>query len=169
MNTRVWVFFRQLLQERPGFLLVFGMLGPWLSDTETDVFISLIPYKRVLIGISGNGKHVRGVVRTSPRRTVFDVVVSGHKFCDHCNRIGRILGQKICGSEPTHSSSATVQLSIGFHSANLLPTARTQERRYCYQPWRTGWLNGLYQVFRSSYSVPQSLICSSSRAPFSAC
>lgn len=118
MNTSLGVFLRQLLQDWPGGFLPLGMLAPWLSYSAR-ICCELSNTKRLFLE-SKTVQNIREVVCTSPRRTVFYIIISRHMFCNHRDFVRGIFGQEICGSESSHSGSEqlVVRSAIGRSRVN---------------------------------------------------
>lgn len=119
VNTGIGVFFRQFLQDWPGGFLIFCMLAAWLPDSGN-------------MSVSFSATHwivttVREVVSTGPWGTVFDIIVPRHMLRNHGNRVGGVLRQEKCGSQPANSGSKqrVSQRSVSL-APSIVPVVRTR-------------------------------------------
>lgn len=57
--------------------------------------------------------NIREVIGTSPRRTVFDIIIAGHMFRDYRDAVGGNLRQQIGGGKARNTSAVNC-LSVSF-------------------------------------------------------
>lgn len=96
MNPSFWDIFRQSRQLRPGVSLISASFFGSYSVSE---------FMRADIDQMCGGRNSREVICASPRRSIFDIIITRHVLGKNCDLIRRVLGEQQRRSEARHARS----------------------------------------------------------------